>query len=268
MPSLPQLKSDLEHGHADLCLKEWNALRELKPWEDLYYTNFTYLSSPKALSRFDKLVAVAPEALAKQILECKAKTEKAIEAVKAAVAAEKAEKAARKATRAANAANTTPSGVKLGKVCKEAYETLSACFVEERKDFVAQSAAAYRKAYKQFRSLYEAAPDREAKLQVFRSFGSIAAAVMVQGYFPKDIETTIVKLSEDHAQREFDSYLVKLAGKINAPIAKAYMTGNLWNGSTLTVITKMAEQVWSTKCILNVSVLGNPFHQWPTTRVL
>ncbi len=71
------------------------------------------------------------------------------------------------------------------------------------------------------------------------------------------------------ANVEVDSYICKLVGKIGKEkdICSVAYEGRLWFGSLLTVDCADEKQVWKTKCILNVSVLGNVFNQWPTRRV-
>ncbi len=71
------------------------------------------------------------------------------------------------------------------------------------------------------------------------------------------------------ADNEVDSYIWKLVGKIGKEkdICSAAYEGRLWFGSLLTVNCADEKQVWKTKCILNVSCLGNVFNQWPTRRV-
>lgn len=70
------------------------------------------------------------------------------------------------------------------------------------------------------------------------------------------------------ANTDFDSYLHKLDGKIGAEIAKAALRGRLWDGSRLHVVLRDgSQQLWDTKCILNQSVYGKLFNQWPTRQV-
>lgn len=72
------------------------------------------------------------------------------------------------------------------------------------------------------------------------------------------------------ANEEFNGYLAKLALKnVEKIISVDSLTGNLWSGSLLSVVVEsQATVVWETKCILNVSILGKVFNQWPTRRVL
>ena len=79
----------------------------------------------------------------------------------------------------------------------------------------------------------------------------------------------------------FDSFLYKMSGKIyevvgdNEKIWGATLTGELWDGCRLTVTRSlqtgtrfdpMADLVFNTKCIINQSVYGKLFNQWPTRR--
>ncbi len=78
-------------------------------------------------------------------------------------------------------------------------------------------------------------------------------------------------------ERDFDSYTQKLAGKIGLEIDRAVVLGNLWQNSVLVAHieagfwnehpTRQPVQRWSTKMILNRSVLNNLFNQWPTRRI-
>jgi hypothetical protein len=67
----------------------------------------------------------------------------------------------------------------------------------------------------------------------------------------------------------FEAYVAKLAAKIGPKaIESANVTGSLWTGSTLRVAFEDGSaEVWTTTCIINVSVLGKLFNQWPTRKV-
>lgn len=84
--------------------------------------------------------------------------------------------------------------------------------------------------------------------------------------------------AEAHAmtERDFDSYTQKLAGKIGLVIERAHVIGNLWQASVLVAhieagfwneSNRQPVQRWSTKMILNRSVLNKLFNQWPTRRI-
>lgn len=64
-----------------------------------------------------------------------------------------------------------------------------------------------------------------------------------------------------------DKYLFKLAAKIGKEIVSAETNGNIWAYALLKVTCADGEvQVWKTNCILNRSVYGTIFNQWPTRR--
>jgi adenosyl cobinamide kinase/adenosyl cobinamide phosphate guanylyltransferase len=63
------------------------------------------------------------------------------------------------------------------------------------------------------------------------------------------------------------SYAQQLAGKIGKEAVRAVTNGNIWDYAYLTVTCADGEvQSWRTNCILNCSVYGKLFNQWPTRR--
>ena len=96
-----------------------------------------------------------------------------------------------------------------------------------------------------------------------------------------DAEAKVRAEARREANDCFDSFLYKMAGKIqaasgeNKKIWGATLTGELWDGCTLTVTRSlrtgtrfdpMDSLVFNTKCIINQSVYGKLFNQWPTRR--
>lgn len=71
----------------------------------------------------------------------------------------------------------------------------------------------------------------------------------------------------EQASLNFDAYVAKLEGKVGEHVAAEY-TGRLWQESFIKV-TKAdgSVQNWKTQMIINISVLGNLFNQWPTRMV-
>lgn len=70
------------------------------------------------------------------------------------------------------------------------------------------------------------------------------------------------------ASGSYDAYVHKMIEKIGKPVSGASVRGNPWSGSTLDVTCTDGEtQVWSTKMIINVSVLGKLFNQFPSRRI-
>jgi hypothetical protein len=71
-----------------------------------------------------------------------------------------------------------------------------------------------------------------------------------------------------NAGAAFDSFAAKLVGKVgDCTAATLHCWGDVWTSSTL-VVTKADGSVerWNTQRIINCSVLGKLFHQWPTRK--
>jgi len=84
----------------------------------------------------------------------------------------------------------------------------------------------------------------------------------------EDAEPRLRAHAKQEADALVDSYLYKMAGKIGKEITAAETNGNIWDYATLTVTCADGEvQTWRTNCILNQSVYGKLFNQWPTRRV-
>lgn len=109
----------------------------------------------------------------------------------------------------------------------------------------------------------------------FRMFGiyprrgqSNLAECVAQLNLPETKKIAIARAKREAAY-DFDSFVVKLAGKIagtkTGPVRSASLVGSTWTGSRLTVLT-IETQVWQTKRIVNHSPLGKAFYQWPTIR--
>jgi hypothetical protein len=73
----------------------------------------------------------------------------------------------------------------------------------------------------------------------------------------------LVEQAREEAGLSFDSYVAKLTSKVGECDA-AEVTGWLWNHSYLAVSKGGKAEVWKTQQIINVSVLGKLFNQWPT----
>lgn len=84
---------------------------------------------------------------------------------------------------------------------------------------------------------------------------------------PKAIEI-VVNLAEADAAAQYEAYVHKLEKKIGE-VTDATLSGdNVWSYSILTV-TKADGTVerWKTYCIINCSVYGKLFNQWPTRKI-
>lgn len=93
-----------------------------------------------------------------------------------------------------------------------------------------------------------------------------------------EAERRFIDQAEHAAEANFQAYVDKMRGKVKVPEATAgpikkaaaysINLGSLWNGSTLTVWHDDGSSAeWRTKRIVNISVYGKLFNQWPTRRV-
>jgi hypothetical protein len=80
-----------------------------------------------------------------------------------------------------------------------------------------------------------------------------------------EAEERFVEMAKEGAALQYDSFICKLVGKIGE-VQTAELAGNhVWDYSHLIVVTAAGErQVWHTQQIMNISVLGKLFNQWPT----
>jgi hypothetical protein len=185
------------------------------------------------------------------------------------IAAEKSRKADKRKALEKKSRNVTPAGVKLKNIQIGSFEALSKNLAAFRADFVGRTIERWTKALTDFKTTWNNLADAEKGNRghwIFQHW--IAKYVISKFQIASDASDRIVQMAKVSAERDFDSYVVKLAGKIGKPVTSAQVVGDLWNGSTLTVQCKDGEsQTWRTKCILNTSPLGNLFNQWPTIRV-
>jgi hypothetical protein len=110
-------------------------------------------------------------------------------------------------------------------------------------------------------------PEQRAERQAFSS-GSGKRTPCPDFVFERaGYEATLEREAAKATEAYFDGWVNKLARKIGARVSAATVTGDLWSGSTLNVtLDDGTRQTWTTKCILNVSVYGKLFNQWPTRR--
>ena len=193
----------------------------------------TYGGSVKQIAAFRRRCQSAAALIATEL-------DARLAALAAYETARKADKAAKDARRAAKAAKASEKALNpvrplasVNPVAAVNYDILSAAFVSRRFDYV----------------------QRCVESAIRAAGGRICANVNVAAV-------------TDAAGADFDGYVAKLATKIDQRIVTAKLEGSLWTNSVLTVLTEGGvSQVWHTHCIINVSVLGNAFNQWPTRRI-
>lgn len=77
-----------------------------------------------------------------------------------------------------------------------------------------------------------------------------------------------VEKARQAASDAHDAFVAKLTAKIGAPVLSASLKGShVWDFSDLTVEIEGGRQVWRTQMIVNCSVLGKLFNQWPSRQV-
>lgn len=80
------------------------------------------------------------------------------------------------------------------------------------------------------------------------------------------LEALFVKRQIESAVHAYDMYVAKLTAKVGEVTdAKLDVSSSVWGSSVLTVTkTNGVVQKWKTQVIVNCSVLGKTFNQWPT----
>lgn len=77
-----------------------------------------------------------------------------------------------------------------------------------------------------------------------------------------------IKQMEDQASASYESYVAKLISKVGEVSAAKLLIEGTWAYSLLEVTKPNGEvENWKTQMIMNISVLGKLFNQWPTRKV-
>lgn len=76
-----------------------------------------------------------------------------------------------------------------------------------------------------------------------------------------------VQQAREMAGASYEAFVAKLEGKVGEHSAAKLVTGGTWSYSILEVTTPAGVQRWKTQMIINCSVLGTLFNQWPTRLV-
>jgi hypothetical protein len=78
----------------------------------------------------------------------------------------------------------------------------------------------------------------------------------------------VIERAREDASFSIEAFAIKLAQKIGECVSASVVGHDVWRRSTLTVRKADGSiEQWRTQRILNVSVLGKLFNQWPTRRV-
>lgn len=75
----------------------------------------------------------------------------------------------------------------------------------------------------------------------------------------------VLQITAENAAAMYEAYVSKLNKKIGE-VDSAILVGanNIWSYSVLEITKGDTIERWKTQCIVNVSVLGKLFNQWPT----
>lgn len=171
---------------------------------------------------------------------------------------------------------------------KAAIEPLKAAAVEhaveEATAYVARVTAAY-----EGKNINEAFPYPKGEPTYSEAYKRVRAqrsalmSLMVAERLPEDqykphapmflrssdtLAARFIKGARRDAEASFDAYVAKLVLKVGEGVTKATVDGTrLWMASILTVTKGASVERWKTQQIVNYSVLGNAYLQWPTRKM-
>lgn len=133
------------------------------------------------------------------------------------------------------------------------------------------------------RESYQSARERRANAEKFTQWDHAKRTLESNRMFgPEPVKLKLTESEQlaelmveaaSDAKAALQSYCWKLAGKISSELADGdTVTGatyrgsaDVWGWSFVDVTTAAGSQCWKTKMIVNFSVYGKPFNQWPTT---
>lgn len=184
-----------------------------------------------------------------------AELREAAKIVRDGMAANKALKEAKRekvAQKEASVVTVSTTGVKVNKELRQTYDSLAGAMMEARAKFIKLQAEAaenrVRSAAKGFRGHY--------LWSIIQRYGIDRAVEVARNDAVRESQTS------------FDSYVGKLAGKIGKVVVSATLCGDPWTGSILTVTdSNGVTEKWATRIIINVSIHGKLFNQFPTRKL-
>lgn len=116
-----------------------------------------------------------------------------------------------------------------------------------------------RATYKQAQALRAFLEAITVSTQASRRHGEPNLRVVAPGGIAR-----LVSITREEAAGSYEAFVAKLEQKVGDHRAAALDGSSVWGHSVLHVTTPAGAQRWVTKQILNVSVLGKLFNQWPT----
>lgn len=116
--------------------------------------------------------------------------------------------------------------------------------------------------------------ERRAKYHLVRSITKRIGQLSRSPGDPEPVEiydvgvARLVAEFERAAVDSYDSYVAKLISKVGEVIDAELLVEGTWSYSVLQVTKPNgSKEKWKTRTIVNVSVLGKLFNQWPTRRI-
>jgi hypothetical protein len=108
---------------------------------------------------------------------------------------------------------------------------------------------------------WKAAETTRARYTLIFSVGAGDIATLDAAKVEKFTAAALARANDD-----YDAFIAKLVEKVGACDSAVLSGDHVWSKSSLTVTKGETVEVWTTKRILNVSVNGNLFNQWPTRK--
>lgn len=139
----------------------------------------------------------------------------------------------------------------------------------EAKGWDINAAAPYLNSFNTGREAYQRAANKRSLYS--RLTKSEGYSYSSRSTAPKIVEPCLegqarfIAQSEQDAALQYDMFIIKLVSKVGEVTGAELNGSHVWSHSILTTITATGETVkWKTQQILNYSVLGTPYYQWPT----
>lgn len=252
---------------------------------DLTYFHATVANAKqfeKVVARFsaafaDRLVAAGAMDALKLRVEA---ARQSYESIAKVVAEQKKQLAAKREERAAREQQKRDLGVDLKKIDERATPATFAKIIEQlepvRAHYAALIAERHHATAKRQLPLADLRAQRAERIDYgyFRTERDCVTLRYVTTLRP-DLDEYIAKRAQAEAAEIVAEFAGKMAGKIDreraegaSVVSATISTANLWSNSTLRVaMSDGSTQEWYTTMILNTSVHGKLFNQWPTRRV-
>lgn len=128
------------------------------------------------------------------------------------------------------------------------------------------------------RSAYDGRSEYKTKAALRNLYSTVVTHVDTNNREDSRTATYTVRMDADRvasfvenaardASTQYDSFICKMIKKIGACKSAVLEGSHVWGYSFLTVETAGGSEVWKTQQIVNVSVHGTVFNQWPSRKM-